>query len=1109
MLNGSHEDIDKIMFDAVIDNTAQGVFNHLKALESNRAHVITRWVWELLQNALDASARTDTKLIASIEQSQSELVFRHNGANFKINEIAHLIYHGSTKIEDSGSIGQYGSGFIATHLLSPEIHISGRLEDDRHFQFQLKRESGSVSDLTRSMNEARDNFKNSLITTPIVDDFTTQFRYPLKGEAVEAVEKGIDLLKQCAPLVLAFNREFSKIEIKTPNGIVDFEARTIEKLEQDGLSQVIVAEGENGYLKEKQYLLAQEEYKNGRNTSIAIPLEWNGNKESLLPVGEIPRLFLGFPLIGTENFGFPVIINSRHFTPTENRDGVFLWQSEDETNLRNQAVIEEACGLLIRLLQFSASSNWRNSYVLTNIPTIQRQSWLTNPDRLRECLAEHLVQKIKQNPVVLNEAGEAISPNDLELPMASTGDGIVNLWDLLDGWQGARQVLPRRDEVVGWCEAARSWANIQGKDVLDFDEVTDGRKLAQQVEEISHDPSATTKTHRISRLNLKENVEVINWLNQLIAFLNNNGLSDAVREHRIVPSQESFLRTLTNLHRDCGIDQELKNVAGLLDWRIRCELRDVRATSLSDVSGAGDWDNDYVVGELIKKLQERADNPDDEFGQASVRLFAWIVSQENWRLLSGFPVFSERGESDNWNIFKLERIEANTDGPLAPIMAWPEDLQPFSELFPRRHTLSNDFFKAVSNPEVWQTLGKENFLRQDVIITKEVRFDTFLPDEPLTEADHKTAESVTVTDIAFISRDDIGIMARVRQSQRLARLFWRFLTEWMIVQDSKGLEIKESFCDCGESHRYYPAEWLVPLKRNRWVPLGGDKRGQVTAQSLADLLRDSGWETGSLNEKPLAVKLLEAINITRFDLVRAFSAVSDEERKRQDSILTGIMDAAAGDVGHLNHAIKYIEALKNDEDLPNVLAERQERRRRINENQNLGKQVEDLVKANLEGAGFTVRRKPIGSDFEIEHDVVEQEEEVGIEVTQENRTWLVEVKATRDQRVRMTERQAQTAKQEGDRFLLCVVPIDSGIYNPELDVVRTNMRFVENIAPLVTRLCDDLDGFKELQEDITADEHSGVQLEVETGVIRVRVASSVWEDNGFSIEDLLNRLLRS
>ena len=1099
-----NESYDAIRTRVLTDNTAQGVLNHLSTLESNRAHVLTRWVWELLQNARDASVDSGAGLVASIEQNQAEIIFRHNGSDFKIDEIAHLIYHGSTKIEDTGTIGQYGSGFLTTHLLSPEINVSGQIDDGRRFEFQLKREVGSVSDLSESMEKAWNDFQHSLSDASDASDFSTQFRYPLKDNAFDAVSKGIETLKRCAPFVVVFNQEFSEIDIKSLDGTIGFKVVERKPTEQEGLQLVTVAESENGNYTESQYLLAQ-----GHTASVATSLE-PGDKVRCLPISEVPRLFLGFPLVGTENFSFPAVINSMEFTPTENRDGVFLWQNEDETNLRNQAVIEEACELLIHLLQFSASSSWSNSYVLANIPTVQERSWLTHPDLLRRCLAEHLVQKIKQTPVVINEAGEAISPNSLELPMASTDDAIAELWDLLDGWQGARQTLPRRDEAAGWCEAARSWANILGNDVLDFDEVTDGRKLASRVEtDTKNVPGNCGRLENLQGF-LRQDIPAVEWLNDLYTFLKKNGLDDVIRTCEFILDQDGWLDKLSNLHRDKNIDNELKEITFSLDWNIKQELRDTRLTSLEDELGAGDRDDNYVVENLLKKLQERTDNnPDDKFGQASVRLFAWIVSQENWRLLSGFPVFSERGESDNWNIFKLERIEANTDGPLAPIMAWPEDLQPFSEIFPRRHTLSNDFFKAVSNPEVWQTLGKENFLRQDVIITKEVRFDTFLPDEPLTEADHKTAESVTVTDLAFISRDDIGIMARVRQSQRLALLFWRFLTEWMIVQDSKGLEINESLCDCGESHRYYPAEWLVPLKRNRWVPLGGDKRGQATAQSLADLLRNSGWETGSLNENPLAVKLLEAINITRFDLVRAFSAVSDEERKRQDGILTGIMDAAAGDISHLNHAIEYIEALKNDEDLPNVLAERQEQRRRINENQNLGKQVEDLVKANLEGAGFTVRRKPIGSDFEIEHDLVEQEEEVGIEVTQENRTWLVEVKATRDQRVRMTERQAQTAKQEGDRFLLCVVPIDSGISNPELDVVRTNMRFVENIAPLVTRLCDDLDGFKELQEDITADEHSGVQLEVETGVIRVRVASSVWEDNGFSIEDLLNRLLMS
>ena len=83
---------DDIRTRVLTDNTAQEVLNHLRALESSRAHVPTRWVWELLQNARDASANADTNLVASIAQDQDEIVFRHNGTNFKTNEIAHLIY---------------------------------------------------------------------------------------------------------------------------------------------------------------------------------------------------------------------------------------------------------------------------------------------------------------------------------------------------------------------------------------------------------------------------------------------------------------------------------------------------------------------------------------------------------------------------------------------------------------------------------------------------------------------------------------------------------------------------------------------------------------------------------------------------------------------------------------------------------------------------------------------------------------------------------------------------------------------------------------------------------------------------------------------------------
>ena len=193
--------------------------------------------------------------------------------------------------------------------------------------------------------------------------------------------------------------------------------------------------------------------------------------------------------------------------------------------------------------------------------------------------------------------------------------------------------------------------------------------------------------------NLKEDIHAINWLDQLIGFLHRDGLGEVVDEFCIVPSQEGFLRSMRKLHRDLGISPVLKDIAGLLDWRIRPDLRDSSISSLAEESGAEDWGNEYVVGELIKRIRERAEkNPDDNFRRASIYLFTWMVQQENWDALRGFPVFSRRVAPDRpIEVVYLPRNTQDVTDPVAPVGAWPEDLRPFADLFPAKPNSSRRF----------------------------------------------------------------------------------------------------------------------------------------------------------------------------------------------------------------------------------------------------------------------------------------------------------------------------------------------------------------------------------------------------------------------------------
>ena len=296
-----------------------------------------------------------------------------------------------------------------------------------------------------------------------------------------------------------------------------------------------------------------------------------------LPVGDVPRLFLGFPLIGTEDFSFPAIINSFDFTPTENRDGVYIARNrnEDAANIENQAAVQTACKLLIDLLQFAASSGWRNAFHLANVSAIPEKYWL-NQDWLRACIEESVINELRRCACVLNASGEVVDPEDVEIPVADTTEGVEALYDLLDGWRGRHQMMPNRGEAVGWSDAVKSWTGIIGREPSELKEVTDGKKLAIEVQ------STSAPTHQLSRLqdSLKPEISAIHWLDQFHGFLIKNALTEVIREYRIVPSQLGLLRTLPNLYRDDDIDEELKKIADLMDdyreWKIRRELRDSR-----------------------------------------------------------------------------------------------------------------------------------------------------------------------------------------------------------------------------------------------------------------------------------------------------------------------------------------------------------------------------------------------------------------------------------------------------------------------------------------------------------------------------------------------------
>jgi len=1103
------------------ENTAQGVLKHLREFESNRARVLSRWIWELLQNARDASS--DGDLVASVERKKDQIVFLHNGRGFREEEIAHLIYHGSTKPDNGDAVGKFGSGFLTTHLLAPEIGISGRLDEGLWFDFPLIRKSGSLEALQRSMDDAWKAFNPSRSPTDrLPKGFSTRFRYPISLEdnkVAEVVNEGIATLKRCAPFVVVFNSQFDRIRIDDLGKTTEFQVSERRKL-NDLVKEVTVIEHHDGNDRSDIYLLAEDD-----EVEIALQVKIHDGRRHCV-VSDAAKLFLGFPLVGTECFSLPAVTNSFQFSPTEPRDGVFLGQSDNKENQHNERLINAACKLHIELMLYAAENGYHDIATLATIPPIMKQNWLDD-DWLRKELLDGLVQWILDTPSVLSSQSAPLPPKKAILPCAKDEKETAELWRLLGRIDKLKKRLPSSPgEAEGWRNAAESWKNIDTKktfvideELLDADEeeewsgvwIWGGLELAHFVHSETKEPCEDYgKLDHFDTL-LDRSVDAVHWLDDLCSFLVRSELVDELERRNLVLGQGGFLDILPNLHRDKCIDEELKHIADdLLDIGLRQKLRDKRIKSLSGEPGKGDLENKDVVRQILEKLREQARKKgswSEKHKEASARLLAWMLAADRIDDVRDFPVCAEtHGEEAPDIIWLGHEVEKSELLPLAPIQAWPEGLREFSDIFPRNRTLAACYFTVLPKLDRWKALEEKEFLRTDVLLqrSEDHDFADSPPCDPLLKGeDHVSLCPVEVVDVAYF----VSVMSRASDSPNRAVLLWRFLTEYLIPRDPTCLDKKEETCKCGKEHTYYRAAWLKPLAQRKWVPLGQNKqRSPATASSLAKLLRNDGAPRGNLCTNADAVKLLNRLGITPLEWTMEFLA-SDVVKSNLHADLAKILESTGGNLAPVN---QFIEDIKSDERLQSHLDERRDRRKKIRQNQKLGERVEELVKETLQEEGFTVERTGIGSDYEIEYDVLSEDhcKEVGIKVRGGDRTWLVEVKATREVArggVRMTATQAKTAVREDDQFLLCVVPVKSGDAELEKDDIRDAMRFVSRIGQHLAPLCRKLDDLGKLRDDATMGDSKDVRLEIDAGKAWICVDYALWS-NGIALADLVATL---
>lgn len=562
-----------------------------------------RWVWELIQNAKDVNinGKIRVRIDAELNGANAHVTFKHTGAAFSAENIRFLIEQVSSKDRTNDSdgrpttTGRFGTGFLTTHLLSERVLVrgvaAGKGYAPRKFKLTLDRSGAELQDIIDAVQAAKDSILD-LDDQPehigyIPGKFNTAFRYELADKTSKKVASaGLADLDICLPYTLAFVREIESVEY--PNRRLSLQDPDDELV--DGGVQVlsVTMEDPGGFADSEVSSIA---VLSTGLTTIAIPVSQTSDSVRILPLGpDVPRLFCDFPLLGTETFPFPVIVNNPTFNPTEPRDGVFLTRTDRPFPqiAHNKGIIEEALGLYLSLLKYASDNGWQQLHLLAAVKPVPAELARLDLHWYKTAILKRMRDKLLRTKIVRTAAGTLApihSPSGkstIWFPTGATEKIRRAIWHCCKTW--IPEQLPAQSDVEVWHEII--W---QDCDKLTLDQV------AAFIEEDDTIEKLAAELH---------GKDVHDWLMEYYGTLklDETALQAVINKRRVFPNQNGTFKRKAELSRDAGdIDAALMEVLTLLGTDLRDQLLDKKiSTDLDDLPRK---DGAFVVKEITATIE--------------------------------------------------------------------------------------------------------------------------------------------------------------------------------------------------------------------------------------------------------------------------------------------------------------------------------------------------------------------------------------------------------------------------------------------------------------------------------------------------------------------------
>ncbi|MDR3484200.1 MAG: hypothetical protein P4M05_04730 [Bradyrhizobium sp.] len=808
-----------------------------------------RWPFELIQNAHDAGTRVGREGISlTFEYADGVFRFWHDAAPFTMEEFASLLTGGSSKdFMSTETTGRFGTGFLVTHVLAEQVHVSGILEvkgSHRGFDVDLDRPNDAER-LLQNVQDSLNSLRHTHLVESLDDEPTASFEYIVDDEKIALA--GLEALEEALPYLFATCRRLGEIIIRRDEHEVVWRLTSSTKPSRfsNKPTEYRVSRVESdGAASDWRVVRATSEFSS--KNAIVVALAGEGATWSVRKPGRLPSIFRQLPLLGVPSLPGWIIVDGQ-FDVEQERRTIYV-AGEQERPLR------DAFAALPRMMTQANSEDWIDGYRIAQLALPSEISGETSTKVWTDVLST-AAQKLSTLPLIRTARGGkvpcAANADDERyadfIRRPEVGPSYDELWKLA---ASSTETDPaERDVSEGWSEVVEGWEEL-GVEVSWVDLKVIGERASEGIEDVSE---------------LLVDDDPFEWLSHYYEAVGKTWeASDITKNHldHLMPDQHGQLRDADDLKIDGDVAERTKELAVDVGIDIRAELldnilierlteQDFRA-GLSAVHEAtdGELTEEDALGSLLHHVA--ASLPDE---QRVAEQHGKAINASMGLLTHLWDTGGKAAEATAWRVPLLATDGATYKASrrrtmVLPVSTWPEAARQFASAYPPGRVL-DERYAAAGEPMLaalteWGVAytGLIVMIERDEIQERGLKPIAAEPEQVIGASLHGTV----LSQIALLEPELLNYCGQTRER---AQALFGLVVCYIAPADTSWRATAEMAVKTKEGEKIVsltPSLWLSDLRSKSWIPV--DEDGAIvhypaTAALVRDLLdaRMASWQS--------------------------------------------------------------------------------------------------------------------------------------------------------------------------------------------------------------------------------------------------------------------------